>query len=167
MKSLALKVLLILSLLLNALFAVFWFNHSLKDKQNFSEGDPGAYRVFISQLGSFEHFLEEAGQQEDPNQTMNSLINGNERLKLSVVSWEEFKHSMKYTDLDVQIIDLALENIDESTFHFLSGYALNDRQLEDIEEIREKVSELLGDLPEEYTPEDKASFIKTINHMGY
>lgn len=52
---------------------------------------------------------------------MNSLINGNDRIKRSINSFMIFKKLFEKTELNSQYMDLTLEKIDEATFpDFLS-----------------------------------------------
>lgn len=167
MKNTSLKITVFLSIFLNIVLIVLFVNRSIEIHTSYSTGDPGAYRNFISSLGIYEKYLEETAQQSAYNEIMNSLVNGNERLKRSIHSFAEFRNSLNETNLNTQYIEDALAEIDEITSHLLANYSIKSYQVdEEISHLKKSVNRLLNLLPKQYDVDNQQEFIKTINTLS-
>lgn len=98
---------------------------------------------------------------------MNSLVNGNERLKRSIHSFAEFRNSLNETNLNTKYIEVALAEIDEITSHLLATFSKKSYQVdEEISHLKKSVNRMLNLLPKQYDVVNQLEFIKTINTLS-
>lgn len=162
----SIKVVLVISLILNVIIGVLLYNSYLINKDKIV-GDSLEYSRFINRLERYVYYLDQAGKQTTSNEIMNSLINADKRLNLAEKSLDKFNNSMSATDLIASRITLIIEDIDEANFRLLSQYALYNNGEEKIADIKKSIDRLLDAIPKEYSIEKKSEFIKKINNLSY
>lgn len=79
-----LKIVLIISIFLNVLFSVVYYNQYVNDKDNYGTGDSSSYRVFIHGLDYFSKFINEIEEGNEKKENMHLLVNADERLNMAV-----------------------------------------------------------------------------------
>lgn len=164
MRKNAVKLVLIISMILNVVLAVVLYNNYKVDQTRHATGDPGAYRVFVHFLGYTSHYLGELEDNKEKSENMNSFINASQRLHISTTSFLTFKNSMSKTELQTDSIEISLENLNEKMGKLMSDYGFDkDGSIQRAKELMNEVDELVNKLPEAYDPQQQDEFIKLIN----
>ncbi|MEC0107347.1 hypothetical protein P4H27_29955, partial [Paenibacillus taichungensis] len=79
----------------------------------------------------------------------------------------KFENSMASTNLESSILDDKVAMVNESMFKVLSSYVRGEYDLQQINQFKKQVDELLNNLPKSYDTKMKEDFIKTINNLSY
>lgn len=164
MKQNVIKIVFIISIVLNVVLLVLWYNSYKADQINHATGDSGSYRVFVHFLEYSSHYLGELGESNDKKANMNSLINANSRLQIATNSFEKFKNSMSSTKMFTMNLEISLEGFNETMISLMSNYALDDHpSVSGAKELKDHIDELVKMLPDTYDPQQRDEFIKRIN----
>lgn len=161
------KLVLIASIFLNVLLVILSYNNHLNKQRDYAFGDPSAYRTFIHGLTYFSESIGTLKAENSKSENTNILINAKERLNLAMNSYIKFENSMASTNLESSILDDKVAMVNDSMFKVLSSYVRGEYDLQQINQFKKQVDELLNNLPKSYDTKMKEDFIKTINNLSY